>query len=70
MAGATSRYHLATQQGIKRAGVKNAMVIALDAATKANAESKGLIAHEMHVEVRSRCCRGVSRAPSTRHSPC
>ncbi len=40
-------------EGVKRAGVKNAMVIALDAETRANAEAKGVPAHEMHIEVRS-----------------
>lgn len=39
-------------ESVKRAGVKNAMVIALDAETRANAEAKGVPAHEMHIEVR------------------
>lgn len=38
-------------ENVQRAGVKNAMVIALDAQTKANAEAKGMTAHEMHIEV-------------------
>ncbi len=38
-------------EGVKRCGVKNAMVIALDAATKANAEKFGIPAFEMHVQV-------------------
>lgn len=36
---------------MKRAGVKNAMVVALDAHTKTNAEAQGIAAHEMHLEV-------------------
>lgn len=39
-------------EGVKRCGVKNAMVIALDAETKANAEAFGIPAFEMHLEVR------------------
>ena len=38
-------------EGIKRAGVKNAMVVALDDHTKRMAEEHGLTAHEMHLEV-------------------
>jgi arabinosyltransferase len=38
-------------ENVQRAGVKNAMVIALDAQTKANAEAKGVTAHEMHIQV-------------------
>lgn len=38
-------------ENVQRAGVRNAMVIALDAQTKANAEAKGVTAHEMHIEV-------------------
>jgi arabinosyltransferase len=38
-------------ENVQRAGVKNAMVIALDAQTKANAEAKGITAHEMHIKV-------------------
>ncbi len=38
--------------GVKRSGVKNAMVIALDPETKANAQANGLTAHEMHIPVR------------------
>lgn len=38
-------------EGVKRCGVKNAMVIALDAETKKNAESFGIPAFEMHVNV-------------------
>ena len=37
--------------GVKRCGVKNAMVIALDAETKKNAEAYGIPAFEMHMEV-------------------
>ena len=40
-------------EGVKRAGVKNAMVIALDAMTKANAEKFGIPAFEMHVQARA-----------------
>ncbi len=40
-------------EGVKRCGVKNAMVIALDAMTKANAEQFGVPSFEMHVQVRS-----------------
>ena len=40
-------------EGVKRCGVKNAMVIALDAMTKANAERFGIPSFEMHVQVRS-----------------
>ena len=36
---------------VKLAGVKNAMVIALDAHTKARAEAQGLAAFEMHLTV-------------------
>lgn len=38
-------------ENVQRAGVKNAMVIALDSQTKANAEAKGMTAHEMHIEI-------------------
>ena len=38
-------------EGVKRCGVKNAMVIALDAMTKANAEKFGVPAFEMHMQV-------------------
>ena len=38
-------------ENVKRAGVKNAMVVALDAQTKTNAEAQGIVAHEMHLEV-------------------
>ena len=38
-------------EGIKRAGVKNAMVVALDAQAKRLAEEHGVTAHEMHLEV-------------------
>ena len=38
-------------EGITRAGVKNAMVVALDDYTKSVAESHGIAAHEMHLEV-------------------
>ena len=38
-------------EGIKRAGVRNAMVVALDAQTKRLAEEHGVTAHEMHLEV-------------------
>ena len=41
-------------EGVKRCGIKNAMVIALDAATKVNAEKFGIPAFEMHVQVRGR----------------
>jgi hypothetical protein len=46
-------------EGVQRAGVKNAMVIALDAQTKANAEAKGITAHVMHIKVSTgpRLCR-------------
>lgn len=45
-------------EGVQRAGVKNAIVIALDSVTRQNAESKGIPAHEIHVEVRLTltCC--------------
>jgi hypothetical protein len=52
-------------EGVQRAGVKNAMVIALDAQTKANAEAKGLTAHEMHIQVK---CGFDFKAVNTR--PC
>lgn len=38
-------------ESVLRAGVKNAMVVALDEATKAHAESKGLPAFQMTLEV-------------------
>ena len=38
-------------ENLKRAGVKNAMVVALDAQTKTHAEAQGIVAHEMHLEV-------------------
>ena len=38
-------------ENVKRAGVKNAIVVALDAQTKTNAEAQGIVAHEMHLEV-------------------
>mmetsp|Transcript_13551 Transcript_13551/g.40975 ORF Transcript_13551/g.40975 Transcript_13551/m.40975 type:complete len:430 (-) Transcript_13551:85-1374(-) len=38
-------------EGVQRAGVKNAIVIALDSVTRQNAESKGIPAHEIHVEI-------------------
>jgi len=38
-------------ENVKRAGVNNAMVVALDAQTKTNAEAQGIVAHEMHLEV-------------------
>lgn len=38
-------------ENVKRAGVKNAMVVALDAQTKTYAEAQGIVAHEMHLEV-------------------
>ena len=44
-------------EGVKRCAVKNAMVIALDAMTKVNAEKFGVPAFEMHVQV---CCRAQS----------
>ena len=40
---------------IKRAGVKNAMVVALDDHTKRFAEEQGVTAHEMHLQVKQ-CC--------------
>ena len=40
--------------GVKRCGVANAMVIALDAETKAIAEKFGVPAFEMHVQVCAR----------------
>ncbi len=49
-------------ESVARAGVKNAMVIALDPATKANAEAKGFTAHEMHVKVGRAPCAAVSAA--------
>ena len=36
---------------VKLAGVKNALVVALDAQTKSAAEALGLAAHEMHLTV-------------------
>lgn len=39
-------------ENVKLSGVKNAMVVALDAHTKAKAEEEGLPAHEMHLTVR------------------
>ena len=41
-------------ESVLRAGVKNAMVVALDEATKAHAESKGLPAFQMTLEVSHR----------------
>ncbi|DBA81187.1 hypothetical protein WJX79_006838 [Trebouxia sp. C0005] len=38
-------------ENVKRAGVKNAMVVALDAQTKTYAEAQGIVAHEMHLEI-------------------
>ena len=38
-------------QNVKRAGVHNAMVLALDAETRFHAESEGMAAFEMHLEV-------------------
>ena len=38
-------------ENVKLAGVKNAMVVALDAQTKARAEAQGLAAFEMHLTV-------------------
>lgn len=38
-------------ENVKLAGVKNAMVVALDARTKARAEAQGLAAFEMHLTV-------------------
>ena len=38
-------------ENVKRAGVTNAMVVALDPHTKTSAESQGIVAHEMHLEV-------------------
>lgn len=38
-------------ENVKLSGVKNAMVVALDAYTKAKAEEEGLPAHEMHLTV-------------------
>lgn len=40
-------------ESVLRAGVKNAMVVALDEATKAHAESKGLPAFQMTLEARA-----------------
>jgi hypothetical protein len=42
-------------ENVKRAGVKNAVVVALDAQTKTNAEAQGIVAHEMHFEVSTLC---------------
>lgn len=39
-------------ESIKRAGVKNAMVVALDDYTKQYAEEQGVPAHEMHLQVK------------------
>lgn len=38
-------------ENVKLSGVKNAMVVALDAHTRAKAEEEGLPAHEMHLTV-------------------
>lgn len=38
-------------EGVKRSGVKNAMVIALDDETRQNAEARGVPSHQMHIEV-------------------
>jgi arabinosyltransferase len=38
-------------EGVKRAGVKNALVVALDAETKATVDQKGLFAHQMSLKV-------------------
>ena len=38
-------------ENVKRAGVQNAMVVALDADTKKHVEAQGIVAHEMHLEV-------------------
>ena len=49
---ATPNGMLATwMENVKLAGVKNAMVVALDAQTKARVEAQGLAAHEMHLTV-------------------
>ena len=37
---------------VQRAGVKNAMVVALDAFTRDYVEAQGMVAYEMHLEVR------------------
>ena len=56
-------------EGVKRCGVKNAMVIALDAMTKANAEKFGIPSFEMHVQVRSSSQRvSLSGSASDGHS--
>ena len=38
-------------ENVKLAGVKNVMVVALDAQTKARVEAQGVTAHEMHLTV-------------------
>lgn len=38
-------------ENVKLAGVRNAMVVALDSQTKAMVEEQGLAAHEMHLAV-------------------
>lgn len=38
-------------EGVKRSGVKNAMVIALDSETRQNAEARGIPSHQMHVKI-------------------
>lgn len=38
-------------ENVKRAGVKNAMVVALDDHTKRSVDAQGIVAHQMHLEV-------------------
>lgn len=52
-------------EGVKRAGVKNAMVVALDDQAKLMAEQQGLTGFQMQLEVnKASCCIGVAVAMS------
>ena len=55
-------------ESVKRCGIKNAMVIALDAQTTKNAEAFGIPAFEMHMEARHQRC-SISFPPLLR-APC